>query len=135
MRRNCRPAWRLASSCQLPLALPGESRELFFSATVRNLFPVHQPQRCCFLAHRPAVQDLPLGDENRIQRYITQIERGDTSLPEKGLKRVSPHCCGGARATTSAQMSQRWISTVTCQFLVDARCFADVQRVSAIDRG
>lgn len=57
------------------LSLPGDGRELFCSATVRNF---HQhTSRSGAVLWRIGLQfnDLPRGDENRIQRYITQIER------------------------------------------------------------
>ena len=61
-------------------ALPGESRELFFSATVRNFHQHTSRSGAVFWRIGLQFKDLPLGDENRIQRYITQIERGRHEL-------------------------------------------------------
>ena len=61
-------------------ALPGESRELFFSAIVRNYFQYTSRSGAVFWRIGLQFKDLPLGDENRIQRYITQIERGRHEL-------------------------------------------------------
>jgi c-di-GMP-binding flagellar brake protein YcgR len=56
-------------------ALPGDSKELYFSAMIRNYreFEMRSGQH----GWRIGVQfnDLPMGDQSRIQRYIAKVER------------------------------------------------------------
>jgi hypothetical protein len=47
---------------------------------VRNYFQYTSRSGAVFWRIGLQFRDLPLGDENRIQRYITQIERGRHEL-------------------------------------------------------
>lgn len=57
------------------LSLPGDTRELFCSATVRNFYQSTSRSGAALWRIGLQFTDLPPGDEKRIQRYITQIER------------------------------------------------------------
>lgn len=55
--------------------LPGDSRELFFRATVRNFHPHSSRGGAELWRIGMQFNNLAHGDESRIQRYITHIER------------------------------------------------------------